>query len=183
MLSIEPIGLHWLMKDDPEIDLCAHGGVRVTLGARVLCDSKEDAFAVSTGALHLLRTLNDDYLLAANQGLGDQLIPCCGHFMVVDSASGKVVNCGCPAGLGWEVRHGHDRSVHLKFDSGDEISVPLADWRRAVFEFSEAVRAFYFLGPEKRPCDEDVEWHAAFMNEWLTRHEETWDTDGRPREN
>jgi hypothetical protein len=77
MLEIVACKLHWLCATDAGVhDLCAHGGVRVSLDGELLVDDP-NAYAVSTGGLHLLRTVEADHF-SSRIGVGDDaehLIP------------------------------------------------------------------------------------------------------------
>src|SRR5947207_12205789 len=99
MLVINPIDLRWLTTELPQSDLCAHASLQIRLGERVILDSKPKRYTVSTGALHLLRTLFKDH--SAERPIADHLIPCCGHFMVLNQDRDEVSNIGCPNGLNW----------------------------------------------------------------------------------
>jgi len=56
VLSITPHNLHWLSVEAPQNDLCAHGGVMIARGNRVLVDQRNEEWALSAAALMLLRT-------------------------------------------------------------------------------------------------------------------------------
>ena len=167
-LVIEPLGLHWLYTEEQGADLCAHAGVKVSRGDRIFVDTGPAGHAVSMGALHLLRTLERDF---SNEGEWKrQLIPCCGHALVLDEKSGEVVNIGCSNGVGWHVRHQPD-SFALQFENGDAIEVNGGEWRGAVASFSKQVRAFYFSEPRRAPEDAyDLAAFRAFVSEWDQRH-------------
>ncbi|MBK7908717.1 MAG: hypothetical protein IPJ78_19515 [Gemmatimonadetes bacterium] len=166
---IELSHLHWLNADDPSSDLCAHGGLRVSHGERVYVDEPEAGHAVSTGALHLLRSVERDH--CPEDVSCDQLVPCCGHFMVYDADRREVRNVGCPNGISWVVRHRPDGRVALHFPQHEELVLPLAEWREAVIGFSRAVREFYFGAEPKQPAIEsDDEWYPHFIAEWERRH-------------
>lgn len=169
-LVIEPIGLHWLYDAEPT-DLCAHGGIRVTLDGELIFEAGagNDGYTLSTSALHLLRTVSRDYDAATTAS--SQLIPCCGNNMVFDDISGEVVNLPCPNGIEWSVRHsGAGVSVRLSDTLG--LTLSSEEWRRAVHAFSARVRDFYFAEPPRLVDNEDdAAWHQHFVSEWNTRHE------------
>ena len=171
MLEIVASNLHWLgVTDEGVHDLCAHGGVRVSLDGELLVEDVSD-YAVSTGALHLLRTLEADHT-SSRTGVGDegeQLIPCCGHFMHVPPGSDRLWNLGCPEGVNWWVRH-ESEHVELDFPNGRRCTVTAQEWRRAVMAFSAQVWAFFAATPAKQPGDAwEAEWLPLFLKEWMTR--------------
>jgi hypothetical protein len=168
-ILIEVSSLHWLSADDPSVDLCAHGGLRVSRGDVVYVDEPEAGHAVSTGALHLLRTLERDHL--PQDPLLDHLVPCCGHSMFYDAERDEVFNIGCPSGVNWWVRHLPDNRVALQFSGHPELVLDLGEWRDAIIAFSVSVREFYFAAGPKQPAStEDAEWHTYFVKEWERRH-------------
>lgn len=165
-IRIEPVGLRWLLADSAG-DLCAHAAVVVTVDGEPFVTSALDDLAVSTGALHLLRTLADEH--TPHTPRAEHLIPHCGHFMVVDDESGAVVNVGCPAGENWWVRH-EAEGVVLTREDGAEARVSEREWARAVAGFADAVDAFYATSPAREPADEhEAEWFHAMRHEWRQR--------------
>ncbi len=168
-LVIEPVGLHWLHDEEPT-DLCAHGGVRVVLNGKVLFEKglQDDGFTLSTGALHLLRTIDRDYVPGAD--VSGQLVPCCGHWMVFDQDVNEVVNSPCPNGIDGIVRH-IGSTVEVRLEENASFAVTESEWKAAVRAFSEKVRAFYFAIPRDSSGQMDAEWHPYFVEEWDRRHE------------
>lgn len=163
-VSLEVADLHWLPGGDPDHDLCAHGRLVVRVGSAVLVDQAD--LAVSTGALHLLRSLTEDHTPSAP--LAEHLVPHCGHVMHLD-ASGRLTNLGCGIGVDWWVRQ-EPGSVRLLFADGTEVVVTDVHWRRAVVGVADAVAAFYRASPPRRPCtEEDAAWYAVFRHEWERR--------------
>lgn len=168
-LVIEPVGLHWLYDEEPT-DLCAHGGIRVSLDGNVVFEqgTQDDGFTLSTGALHLLRAIERDY--EPGSASSGQLLPCCGNWMVFDPDLGEVVNSNCPNGIEWTIRH-LNGSVEVSTSDTDSFVVDQTSWKRAVSEFSARVRAFYFADPPRVVSDEtDADWYWQFVEEWSRRH-------------
>lgn len=168
-LDIEPVGLHWLYDKEPT-DLCAHGGIRVLLDGKLVFEqgTQDDGYTLSTGALHLLRTIERDYKPGSD--VSGQLVPCCGHWMYFDRDLNEVVNSPCPNGIEAAVHHGGD-FVEVCFADGVSFAVTNSEWRRAVREFSAKVREFYFSVPRDASDAMDAEWHSHFVEEWNRRHE------------
>lgn len=166
-LSISAVGLHWLPTVPAHADLCAHAGITLEYEGQLLVDARDDELAVSTGALHLLRTLSAEH--TPERPVAGQLAPCCGHYMLVDAASGEVANGGCPNGVNWWVRHA-GAAVTLELPDGRRLTIPREVWCRAVVAFADAVDAFYAASAPKVPGGaDDEEWFAAFRAEWRRR--------------
>jgi hypothetical protein len=163
MLKVEPLNMHWLDQVPDAADLCCHGGVRMVLDGEVLLQTDED-YAVSTGAVHLLRTLQRDH--TDTDQVAEHLIPHCGHFMVADDESQTVLNIGCADGVNWWVSH-IDGDVVLTSETGLEVQVSDRDWCQAVIGFSEQVSAFYGPADQKKPPDDlSEDWYPVFLDEW-----------------
>ena len=148
-------------------DLCAHGGVELRSQGTAVHRSDGDDLAVSTGALHLLRTLSSPH--TAERPLVEHLIPHCGHAMYVDTATSEVQNMGCPHGSDWEVLH-ESEGVRLRMPAGPDLCVTDSDWCRAVTEFADRIEAFYDHSAPKLPQDDmDLQWYPLFWAEWHRR--------------
>ena len=162
-VEIHAADLHWI-TDDSSVDLCAHGTVRLLYRGHELISVPN--LTLSTGALHLLRTVDIEH--TGTEPVGSHLIPCCGHAMAVDR--GSVVNLGCPNGLNWWVRHvAGDVEIDL---NGKIVRVTRQAYAKAVLSFSQTVRSFYRTSGPKRPNDEDLEWWPTFQLEWDRREAE-----------
>lgn len=165
-VRIVPAGLHWI-GPEPERDLCAHGGIEVLVDGEPFITGEGGDLALSTGALHLLRTLRADHTPEAP--LAEHLVPHCGHFMHMDESTGEVINLGCPLGANWWVRHDGD-AVLLTREDGAGHRTRRHAWTLAVAEFADAVDAFYASSPARQMDDDyDAEWFAAFRAEWARR--------------
>ena len=124
-------------------------------------------WCVSAAGLFLLRTLDASHTPEAP--VADHLIPCCGHWMYALNDGADVDIGGCNTWIDWEVIH-EGANVRLRTSEGEEEIVPLAEWRRTVLEFADAVAAFYAASAPKQPSDEtDAQGFAAFQAEWARR--------------
>ena len=163
IFQIEGRDFAWLTgeRDDPE-DRCLHGHVEVRIGEAVVAYD----CTVSAAALYLLKTLTGDHIIHQD----NQLLPCCGFFLVADKALENVTIIGCDYGVDWSVVHDGD-SVRLILEDGREERVPLEAYRREVFRFADSVEAFYrACSPKKIPEDPfDRDGYTAFWNEWRRR--------------
>lgn len=160
---IEAIDLRWI-GPEPQHDLCAHGGIVVMVGGVPFIEDRKADHAVSTGALHLLRAVFSDH--TPDAPLAEHLIPHCGHFMVLDPATGDLVNLGCPDGVNWWVRHNRDAVVLTREDGVEARTTPAA-WAQAVARFADQVAAFYEASAPREPSGEHAsEWFNALWQEW-----------------
>src|SRR5690554_7797578 len=77
--EIELLDIHWLEDTPEEIDLCAHGQVKVIIGNEIIVDrrEKQNHWTLSAMAVHLLRTVDSNH--NHENLVGEHLIPCCGH--------------------------------------------------------------------------------------------------------
>ena len=162
--SIDADNLSWIngSKDDPE-DLCLHGHAAATIGDRKF---EYDA-AVSAAALYLLKTIEENHIIHQD----NQMLPCCGFFIVANEALDNVVIIGCPNGIDWSVLHNSDGFVTLVTDDGTEEVIPLADYKAEVYKFADKIESFYSsCSPKILPKDPfDRNGYIAFWNEWHRR--------------
>lgn len=156
--------LSWIdgSRDNSE-DLCLHGHAVAIIGDRKL---EYDA-TVSATALYLLKTLTEDHVIFHD----NQMLPCCGFFMIPNSKLDNVVISGCPNGIDWSVLHNDDDSVTLELEDGTKEIVPMAEYRDEVYRFADMIEGFYLsCSPKVMPKDEfDRNGYVAFWNEWHRR--------------
>ena len=167
--SIEITEMHWLFKENIHADLCAHGKVKVEIGNELIVGIKDDEdWTISAMALFLLRTLERNHT-KENQ-VGEQLIPCCGHFLVFDNDMEEVYVGGCPSGIDFEVIH-ENGYVRLKTESKKETLVPFSLYRSEVLKFVDNVEQFYIESGEKEIPEDEFErkGYLEFWNEWKIR--------------
>ena len=161
--SITPSDFSWLggVRDDPE-DLCLHGHAAARIGAVTL----EYDCTLSAAALYLLKTLTEDHIIHED----NQLLPCCGFFLVADKAEENVTIIGCDNGVDWTVRH-EGGNVRLILEDGTEEVVPLSDYRAAVCRFADEVETYYkACSPKKIPEDAfERTGYLTFWKEWHRR--------------
>lgn len=164
LFQITAKDLHWM--DDPindSDDLCLHGDAVAIIGERKL---EYEECTVSATALYLLKTLTDDHLI--NQD--NQILPCCGHFLMANDDMTEVTIVGCPNGIDWSVIHYGD-SVKLILEDGYKVSVPIAQYREEVWRFADQIEKYYLDCPAKiEPQDEfDKNGYETFWKEWHRR--------------
>ena len=164
MFAIHATDLHWLPGSEEDEDLCLHGHAVAMIGQERL----EFDAAVSATALYLLKSTQEDHIL----GAGLQMLPCCGHFLIAYDGMNRVEIIGCDNGVDWSVLHEGD-GVRLVTESGGNVWVPMAEYRRAVFAFADEIERFYTASkPKKIPRDEfDRNGYLAFWVEWRSLRE------------
>ncbi|WP_353094008.1 hypothetical protein [Tissierella praeacuta] len=155
--------LYWIdeTKDDPN-DLCLHGDVTVTIGEEELSYS----CTVSAAALRMLKSLSEDHLLTN----GDQMLPCCGHFMIPNETLDEVEIIGCNNGIDWTVLH-EDEMVRLITEKGNTVFVYYIQYKEEVLRFADTVEKFYKESLTKNIPEDEFErnGYIAFWNEWHRR--------------
>ena len=164
--KIELLKTNWISEKDTQTDLCAHGQMRVKIGNEIIVDQSEnDGWTISATAQLLLRTLERNH--TKENPVGDQLIPCCGHFLVFDNDMDEVYIGSCPTGIDWQVTH-KNGTVTLKTESGIETEVDFTEYKSQVLDFVDQVEQFYKNSPEKEiPKNEfDRNGYLQFWKEW-----------------
>ena len=168
---IKATNLAWIngAEDDPE-DLCLHGLARVQIGDQRL---EYDA-TISATALYLLKTLTENHILHAD----NQMLPCCGNFMIPDAGLKNVKIVGCDHGIDWSVLH-EGEQVRLILEDGYEEVVPLAAYRAEVCRFADEIESFYSsCTPKRIPKDKfERDGYTAFWNEWHRRRNQATGTE------
>ena len=160
---IEATDLHWL-EDCEQTDLCLHGNARAIIGDRTL---EYEECTVSSTALYLLKSLTEDHII--NEA-PNQMLPCCGHFILPAEDGKNVIVCGCPNGIDWTVRHG-EGCVALILEDGYTVAVPIAEYRREVLTFVQKIEDFYHAAKPRKLSGEQWEWdvYELFWKEWHRR--------------
>ena len=173
VFTINATELGWIRgpEDDPR-DLCLHGRAVARIGERTV----EFHATVSATALYLLKTLTEDHIINED----NQMLPCCGFFMVPNEALDNVVIIGCNRGVDWSVIH-EDDGVRLVLEDGYEETVATDDYRAEVFRFADAIEAYYASCRRKRPDESDRRAYKAFWNEWRRRRGARTEKGGRTR--
>ena len=154
--EIRIINLHWMQgdKDDP-IDECLHGNVFVRIGDEILDDGSIGDWTVSVGAFRMLESLLDDRIE------GEYMLPCDGFCMQYSKYEGVYFICGVD-GIHWTVEHDSDKSTVKLVSKGNtflpktnraEVTIPFADYERAIHAFADEIKAFYDACSPKEPPD------------------------------
>ena len=160
MFSIKVSNLHWMEGINQAEDLCLHGNAIAVIGDEVL---QYDDETVSSTALYLLKSIRAKHKIYES----NQMLPCCGFFMIANEALSKVDIIGCPNGVDWSVLHEND-NVILITETGKRTAIPIDEYRKTVFDFADLIESFYNSAEDKIiPEDEfDRKGYVAFWNEW-----------------
>ena len=162
--------LAWL-EGIEDTDQCLHGHGIAGIGQRIL----EYDCTVSATALQLLKSLTEDHIIFED----NQMLPCCGFFLIPDEAGENVRISGCPNGIDWTVRH-VDGAVELILEDGYCVTVPMDEYRREVLAFVRKIEDFYNAAPPRPQPEDDFDrkgWQT-FWREWHRRKEEPCHTNG-----
>ncbi|WP_243129204.1 hypothetical protein [Hathewaya massiliensis] len=163
---IKILDLYWLNgeKDDPD-DLCLHGDVSVKIGEEVVADSY--SCTVSSTAIYLLKSIEEDHILEESS---NQMLPCCGFFVIPHDTEDTVEICGCPNGIDWSVLHRNGK-VKLITEKGHEVEIELNAYKKVVFDFVDEIKSFYDkCSPKNIPTEEfDYNGYIKFWKEWSGR--------------
>ena len=163
--QIDAEKFYWIKgdaEDDPE-DLCLHGDASAVIGDETFSYS----CTVSATALYLLKSLTENHIIYED----NQMLPCCGHFLIANDTLSEVYIYGCPNGVDWSIIHEGD-TVRLITESGKETVVPLAEYQKEVFRFADKVEAYYqSCAPKILPEDDEFtrNGYTAFWTEWRRR--------------
>ena len=161
---IDAENLHWLEGIEAS-DQCLHGHGIAVIGERRL----EYGCTVSATALYLLKSLTEDHMIYED----NQLLPCCGFFLIPDQAEENVYISGCPNGIDWTVRHTAG-GVELILEDGYAVTVPMDEYRREVLAVVQKIEDFYNAAPPRPVPEDDFDrkgWQT-FWREWHRRKEQ-----------
>lgn len=156
---------HWICSGDQPDDLCAHGHVYLKIGEQVVSDYESADWTVSSAALSLLRTLTNDYV---KDEYSNQLLPCCGFFLIADDEEESVIIQGCDTGIDWEIVHLDAERIQHTLENGYSAIIPTAIYRSAVLEFADEVEQFFINSqPKNLPTDAfHLKGYLTFWKEW-----------------
>ena len=162
--------LHFLGETPEEQarDLCVHGTPVLEIGGITLSDGED--WCISASAFRFLQTLSANHFSKA----GEQMFPCCGHFLVPSEDLQAVSIVGCTNGIDFDVIH-EDGNVLLRTDDTCH-TVPYAEYREAVLAYATQVEEFFRENPP-REFDGEFEKNGftAFCNQWYSMKERPLD--------
>ena len=163
--EIRAENLRWINGDEDDADdLCLHGHTMAKIGDECF----EYEATVSATALYLLKSLTEDHIIYQD----NQMLPCCGHFIIPNDDLTNVEIAGCPNGIDWSVIHDGE-NVRLITDSGKETVVKLEEYRQEVYKFADMIESYYMKCTPKNLSEDDYGFdkncYTAFWNEWHRR--------------
>lgn len=144
-----------------ELDHCVYGGVVCRIEGFNLSNDDLD-WCVSASAYRFLHSLFDDHFFGAEE----QMIPCCGHFLVPSADKTTVTISGCPNGIDFDILH-QDENIIIRTQNDHTYTVPFEEYKAAVLAYAKQVEEFYHQHPPRRFENEfDRDGFSAFCNEW-----------------
>lgn len=162
-MELYATNLHFL-GDTPQeqcLDFCIHGGVVFKIGDTQLSNDDQD-WCISASAYRFLKTLFEDHIASE----GEQMIPCCGHFMVPSEDKTSVSIIGCPNGIDFNVIHAGDNMV-FRTQDGRIFEVPFLEYKPAVLTFAQQIQDFYQNHPPRHFTEAYAqEGFEVFCKEW-----------------
>ena len=171
--EIDILDIQWLEDTPEEIDLCAHGQVKVRIGNEIIVDRREKEYhwTLSAMAVHLLRTVENNH--NPENLVGEHLIPCCGHHIDYLENSTVVHIQGCFTGINYWVQH-IDQNIKLTTESKTEIIITSNEYSNEIINFVDKVEEFYKLSmPKKLPDDKyDKIGYELMWDEWHRRRKQ-----------
>lgn len=162
------LSLYWLENMNEELDLCAHGKLFVKIGDEIICDENTFEITVSSTALYLMRTLEENY---KKDDYASQLLPCCGFNFFAENENDDFVNIvGCPSGIDWTITHTDNKKIKHVTEKGNEAELEFEIYKQLVLEFADKIEAFYRKSKQKVIVENDYNkiGYSAFWNEWNT---------------
>ena len=169
----------WLGENDPDldydpapVDLCSHGGIRLTIGGKVIAlGEDDDEYGISESALALLRTLESDH--SPDRRVAERLI---------FHGCGLILMMGCPIGIDWSISH-VDGQVRLddvvRYDTVDEneavrfpgVAAQLSEdeYRLHVVAFAEQAKEPFERIPKEFADDFEQQQYEDFWEEFDAR--------------
>lgn len=168
MIVLRPVNLHWIQGalDDPA-DLCAHAGAEFQIDGDPLIEPSDGIWTVSAASLYLLRALSRPHTKL--NPIAEHFFPCCGNGMFEVEGQDDVPILGCNCGIDFQLVRDADEVV-LTHAGARQYRMAAAEWRRAVCDFSDSVRAFHNTSSPKQPEDEvEAKAYQRFLTEWSRR--------------
>lgn len=168
--EIELLDIHWLEETPEEIDLCAHGQVKVRIGNEIIVNrrEKENNWTLSAMSVHLLRTVDNNH--SPESLVGEHLIPCCGHHIDHIEDDTDVHIQGCFTGINYWVQH-IDPNVKLTTELKTQIVIPKKEYEIEIINFVDKVEDFYKKSKPKQMLEDNYDrtGYEMMWKEWKRR--------------
>jgi hypothetical protein len=163
--DLKILDLHWINNEDDPNDLCAHGHVYLKIGNEIVSDKESGDWTLSSTALSLMRTIDKDYKKNNND---NQLLPCCGHFIIADDQGENVTIQGCGNGIDWTIIHHSNGTVEHVTEKGEKGIITNEDYRKLISGFADKVEQFYKDSKSKTIPEDDFDkkGYLIFWKEW-----------------
>ena len=150
-------------QKDQVYDYCVHGKVVFKIDGCNLSNDDSD-WCVSASAYRFLRSLFENHFLGAEE----QMIPCCGHFLIPSQDKTSVTISGCPNGIDFDVIH-EDNNIIIRNQDGATYTTTFEDYKAAVLPYAKQIEEFYHQNPPRQFEDQfDQDGFSAFCNEWYS---------------
>lgn len=167
MFKIDILSKYWINGDDDDPnDVCLHGDVKAYIGDEVF----ECSCTISAMGLRLLKTLTEDHVIPNNE---EQMMPCCGHFIIPNEELDNVIITGCAYGVDWKAYH-ESGNIKIVTESGRETYIDKPDYQKEVFRICDEIE-MYFKQCAPKIVPEDIfekNGYIAFWNEWHRRRKQ-----------
>ncbi len=142
-------------------DYCVHGRVICKIDGCNLSNNDSD-WCVSASAYRFLHSLLENHFIGAEE----QMIPCCGHFLIPSKDKTSVTISGCQNGIDFDIIH-EDGSILIRTQNDCTHTVSFEEYRVAVLAYAKQIEEFYHRNPPRRFEDNfDQDGFSAFCNEW-----------------
>lgn len=168
--DIKLLTIHWLDDTPEEVDLCAHGQVKVSIGNEIIVNQREknNHWTLTAMAIHLLRTIEVNHI--PEDLVGEHLIPCCGHHIDHLKDSTEVHIQGCFIGINYWVKH-MDQHIQLTTTSNTVVLIPRNEYIQEVLQFVDKVEGFYLNSKPKQMPDDSYDriGYEMMWKEWKRR--------------
>ncbi len=155
--------LHFLgdSQKDQVYDYCVHGKVVFKIDECNLSNEDSD-WCVSASAYCFLRSIFENHFMGAEE----QMIPCCGHFLIPSQDKTSVTIIGCPNGIDFDIIH-EDNNIIIRTQEGTTYTVTFDDYKEAVLFYAKQIQDFYHQNPPRQFEEKfDQDSFSAFCNEW-----------------
>jgi len=134
------LSLYWLGNMNEELDLCAHGKLFVKIGDEIICDENTSEITVSSTALYLMRTLEENY---KKDDYASQLLPCCAFNFFAENENDDFVNIvGCPSGIDWTITHTDNKKIKHVTEKGNEAELEFKIYKKIILNLLIKLKTF-----------------------------------------
>ncbi|MBO5224167.1 MAG: hypothetical protein J6C23_06630 [Clostridia bacterium] len=162
-MELYALNLYFLgdTQKEREYDYCAHGKIVFKIDGHNL-SNEVSYWCASVSAYRFLRSIFENHFIGAEE----QMIPCCGHFLIPSHGGSGVIISGCPNGIDFDVIH-KDNDVIIRTQSGVEYTVTFEDYKATVLSYVKQIQDFYLQNPPRQFENKfDQDGFSAFCCDW-----------------